>query len=149
MTSNGQDVYQTRSVTFNATGATTLAVIGIDTYFAPTDTTCSQPSVGNTTRPNSNTLTVTSTALFGTVTADRVISVYARPFLNLPEGTGIGTIAVNSLTFASSYNQGGSDKFLVSVGGTNLAYSGGTTLDTNGYPTTFTTPATATTFIKQ
>ena len=84
-------------------------------------------------------MTIDGTALFGTVTADKLIYVYARPFLDLPEGTGTGLITRGNLTFGSSYNQGGADKFLAAVSGTTLTLGGSRTVDASGYPTTFDT----------
>ena len=150
LASNGQSVYAVTSFTFAKTGSASLSLVWIDTYFAPTDATCAQASIGNVTRPSSNTITIDGTGQYGAITADKVIATYARPFLNLPEGTGVGTITVNNLTFGSSYNQGGTDKFLASITGNTLTFGGNSSaLDAAGYPTTFGTPTASAILIKQ
>ena len=125
-------------------------MVWIDTYFAPTDTTCSQASIGNVTRPSSNTITIAGTGQYGAIIADKLLVTYARPFLNLPEGTGTGVITVNNLSFGSSFNQGGSDKGLGYVSGTTLTFGGDNSAqDAAGYPTTFGAPYPGSIYTKQ
>ena len=145
LASNGQTVYQTRTYTFASTGATTASWVWVDTYFPPTDTTCTQASVGNVTRPSTNSVTLDGTATIGANVVDKTTFTAAAPFPGLG---AVGSLTINALSFAGSYNEATTGKAVAVINGTTLTFSGSAPFDAGGYPTTLNATVN-TTFTKQ
>ena len=137
LASNGALMFQTRSYTFSPISAAVVSLVWKDTYFAPTDTTCSQASLGNVTRPNTNTATIDGTKVIGANTVDKITPAVALPF----PGLSAGTYIFNGVRYPGSYNQPNNGKLIASVTATTLTLGFDSVLDVNGYPTVLdTTP---------
>ena len=148
LASNGLPVYQTRTFTYAATGATSASWVWIDTYFAPTDTTCAQASIGNVTRPNTNKITIDGTTTIGANLVDKITYTAALPFPGAVPVSVNGPYIINGLDFANSFNESVVEKVVGFVNGSKLTFGGGNPLDAGGYPTTLSAEP-GTTFTKQ
>ena len=137
--STGALVYQRGAVTFAATGPTTSNVVLAVAYFAPTDTTCAQASVGSLTT-NNNTFRVDGTTVIAGNTVDKVTVVGVAAFPGLSGGTGI---TINGLNYPNRYNTGSTDKNLAYVSGTTITPDDDGVRDAAGYPTALSTSPSA------
>ena len=135
--STGATAYQTRSLTFVPTGASLLSVTWVDTYYASTDTTCTQASIGNVTRPSTNKVTLDATGTAGTTAVDKVTLTAAQPF----PGFSAGTYNINGLTYVGAFNTSTTEKYIAAATSTTLTHGSGAPLDASGYPTTLGTTA--------
>ena len=131
----GAYVREKSTIAFTATGPAQLGFVLTNTFFAPADTTCSQPSIGNITG-NNNTLTIDGTSVISGRTLEKVAITTSAPFPGLAGGTG--GITANGLNYPNSYNVARTNKNVLLVTATNIiAGNSGGTLDASGYPTTF------------
>ena len=137
LASNGGLLYQTRAYTFSPTTATVASLVWKDTYFGPLDTTCSQASLGNVTRPNTNSVSIDGTKVVGPNTVDKVTPAVALPF----PGLSAANYVFNGVRYPGVYNSPSNGKLIAFVTATTLTIGVDSVLDANGYPSVLdTTP---------
>ena len=137
--STGAYVREKSTVAFTATGPAQLGFVLTSTFFAPADTTCSQPSIGTLTtnnNNNNNSLTIDGTTVISGRTLEKTTVTSSAALPGFAGGTG--GITINGLNYPNSYNAAGTSKNVLLVTTTNIiAGNSGGAVDAGGYPTTF------------